>query len=445
MKAEKNSPDGWRAPQRAHALSHHLTLPGSKSLTARELVVASLAEGPSLLKSPLHSRDTALMVAGLEALGATIEAVPGRSEFGPDLRITPFSRSSSPVDAHVDCGLAGTVMRFLPPVAALREGIVHFDGDIAARRRPMKTMVDALTQLGVAVTATNNGLPLTLLSPARVTGTTVTIDASRSSQFVSGLLLCAASMPEGLTVIHRGEKLPSLPHINMTIEVLKNRGVVVETPETGVWSVKATPVEALDVDIEPDLSNAAPFLAAPLITGGRVTIGHWPATTSQVGADVPRLLHAFGATVSFAPGSATIDGGVGWLSGGTVSGVDLDLSHAGELAPTLVTLATLATSPSRFSGIGHLRGHETDRLQALVANITALGGNATEQSDGITVTPAPLDGGVWKSYEDHRMATSGALLGLAVRGVVVDDIGCTDKTLPEFEQLWAALVGSPPS
>ena len=442
MKAQKNSPAGWRAPQRAHALQHHLTLPGSKSLTNRELVVASLAEGPSVLKSPLHSRDTALMVAGLEALGATIEAIPGESEFGPDFLVTPIPPATSPTDARVDCGLAGTVMRFLPPVAALREGIVEFDGDLAARRRPMKTMVEALTQLGVVVDATHNGLPLKLASPARLRGNTVTIDASSSSQFVSGLLLCAARMPEGLTVIHRGERLPSLPHIDMTIEVLHNRGVVVETPETGVWAVKASPLKALDVEIEPDLSNAAPFLAAPLITGGQVTLNRWPGATTQVGADVPRLLEAFGATVSFAPGSATIDGGVGWLSGGSIAGVDLDLSHAGELAPTLVTLATLATSPSRFRGIGHLRGHETDRLRALVSNITALGGTAVEETDGITVTPAPLDGGVWKSFEDHRMATSGALLGLAVRGVVVDDIECTHKTLPEFEQLWANLVGS---
>jgi len=445
MKAPKNSPARWHAPQRAHALHHHLTLPGSKSLTNRELVVAALAEGPSVLKSPLHSRDTALMVAGLEALGATIEAVPGESEFGPDFVVTPIPPATSPAEARVDCGLAGTVMRFLPPVAALREGIVHFDGDLAARRRPMKTMVDALTQLGVAVDASDNGLPLTLTSPARLTTNTVTIDASSSSQFVSGLLLCAARMPEGLTVIHQGQRLPSLPHIDMTIEVLRNRGVVVETPETGVWSVKASPLKARDVEIEPDLSNAAPFLAAPLITGGQITLNRWPGATTQVGADVPRLLEAFGATVSVKPGSATIDGGVGWLSGGSISGVDLDLSHAGELAPTLVALATLATSASRFRGIGHLRGHETDRLHALVSNITALGGSAAEEPDGITVTPAPLDGGVWKTYEDHRMATSGALLGLAVRGVVVDDIECTHKTLPEFEQLWATLVGSQPS
>jgi 3-phosphoshikimate 1-carboxyvinyltransferase len=445
MTTQKNSLEHWIAPQRPRALRHSFTLPGSKSLTNRELVLAALATGPSTLRRPLHSRDTALMIAGLEALGATITEIPGDGEFGPDLRVTPIPPGAHSTDIQIDCGLAGTVMRFLPPVSALFPGTVHFDGDVAARRRPMKTMVDALTQLGVSVEAANDGLPFTMTTPEKLVATTITIDASSSSQFVSGLLLTAARMPGGLTVIHQGERLPSLPHIEMTIEALRHRGVEVHTPQTGVWRVAAGPIEPRDVEIEPDLSNAAPFLAAPLITGGVITLNHWPEITTQVGADVPRLLEAFGATVTRSPGSVTIDGGSGWQNGGTFPGVSLDLSHAGELAPTLVTLATLASTPSQFSGIGHLRGHETDRLQALASNIQALGGEATEEAEGITVIPAPLDGGVWKSYEDHRMATSGALIGLAVRGVVVDDIACTHKTLPEFERLWAELVESPDS
>ena len=443
MTAKKYSPDGWHAPQRPQALKHHVSLPGSKSLTNRELVLAALATGPSTVKRPLHSRDTALMIAGLEALGATITEVWTDNEFGPDLLVTPLSLEDHTTEVHVDCGLAGTVMRFLPPVAALRPGVVHFDGDAAARRRPMDTMVDALTQLGVVVESPTRGLPLTMRSPERLIATTLTIDASSSSQFVSGLLLAAASMPEGLTVIHQGERVPSLPHIDMTLEVLNNRGVRVETPENGVWSVAPGPVSALDVEIEPDLSNAAPFLAAPLITGGTITLQQWPDKTTQVGADVPRLLEAFGAKLTFESGGATIDGGAGWLHGSSFEGVDMDLSHGGELAPTFVTLSTLASSPSRFTGIGHLRGHETDRLLALVSNIEALGGLAVEEPDGITVHPRPLGPGLWKSYEDHRMATSGALIGLAIPGVVVDDIACTQKTLPEFEKLWAHLVESP--
>jgi 3-phosphoshikimate 1-carboxyvinyltransferase len=250
-------------------------------------------------------------------------------------------------------------------------------------------------------------------------------------------------MPAGLTIRHTGATVPSLPHIDMTIQCLAARGVSVANPEPGVWRVEHTEIAPIDVSIEPDLSNAAPFLAAPLITGGRVTLTGWPSFTTQVGASVPALLQHFAATVTIGDGFVTVDGGSGWRSGGVIPGVDLDLGHAGELAPTMISLAALAESPSQFRGIGHIRGHETDRLSALVQNIRVLGGNAEELPDGITVTPVPLDGGEWKAFEDHRMATSGALLGLGIRGVVVDDIGCTAKTLPEFPELWKNMVESP--
>jgi 3-phosphoshikimate 1-carboxyvinyltransferase len=442
MNAQNYSPEGWLAPERGRPLSHALRLPGSKSLTNRELVLAALASGPSTLTHPLHSRDSELMMAGLRALGATITPVGGDGGFGPDISVVPIPENRNVQEVSIACGLAGTVMRFLPPVAALFPVTVHFDGDLAARRRPMQTMMDALTQLGVTVDSTHQGLPFTMTTPPQLSTDTITIDASTSSQFVSGLLLAAPRMPQGLTVIHRGERLPSVPHIDMTIASLRARGVTVESPEPGVWRVQPGPIEPQNTTIEPDLSNAAPFLAAPLITGGTITIHDWPGDTTQVGALVPELLAKFGMTVSYAKTSVTVDGGVGWLHGGTFAGVSLDLSHGGELAPTLVTLAALATSPSRFTGIGHLRGHETDRLGALVGNIQALGGEAFEEPDGLTVIPRPLDGGPWKSFEDHRMATSGALIGLAVRGVIVDDISCTHKTLPEFEVLWRELVES---
>jgi len=251
-----------------------------------------------------------------------------------------------------------------------------------------------------------------------------------------------AKLPEGLTVTHTGSHLPSLPHIEMTLSCLRARGVDVDASTKGVWRVAAGPISAVDVEMEPDLSNAAPFLAAPLITGGKVSIEAWPSQTTQVGADVPRILERFGATVTLSDSTLTLDGGTGWRHGGDIPGVDLDLSHAGELSPTVISLAALASGPSVFRGIGHLRGHETDRLAALVENIRSLGGLAEETPDGIAVTPAPLDGGLWKAFADHRMATSGALLGLGVRGVVVDDISSTGKTLPEFPELWAALVES---
>lgn len=444
MNSSQYSPGGWPAPHRAHPVSHALSLPGSKSLTNRELVLAALATGPSRLRLPLHSRDTALMVDALRSLGVTITSVEGDGAFGPDLMVDPLPTRPAPVRAIIDCGLAGTVMRFIPPVAALIPGTTHLDGDASARRRPMATTLDALRQLGVSIDDGGAGrLPFTMTSPDALTGEHVTIDASQSSQFVSGLLLAGARMPRGLTITHTGDSVPSLPHIEMTIACLRARGVIVHSSSLGVWRVEPGPIAPREVTIEADLSNAAPFLAAALITGGAVTLHGWPETTTQVGADVPSLLEAFGATVTRHAGSVTVDGGAGWSHGATLRAVDLDLSHAGELAPNLVSLATLAEGPSRFRGIGHLRGHETDRLGALVSNIGALGGTATEHPDGIDVVPGALRGGTWKAFEDHRMATSGALLGLAIPGIVVDDIACTAKTLPEFSTLWDALVESP--
>lgn len=443
MDAPKNSPTPWSAPERALPLNYSFTLPGSKSLTNRELVLAAIASGPSVIRAPLHSRDSALMVRALENLGATITPVEGSRPFGPDFQVSPIPLGGKPLKATIDCGLAGTVMRFIPPVAALVAGDIFIDGDLTARRRPMASTLDALTQLGVTIEDEGRGtLPFTMHTSGTITGSEVSIDASASSQFVSGLLLAAPRMPHGLTIRHTGKKLPSLPHIDMTIHCLAHRGVVVDNPEPGVWRVAPSEIAALDVTIEPDLSNAAPFLAAPLITGGKITMTGWPATTTQVGALVPELLERFGATVTLHDGSVTVDGGNGWRSGAVIPGVDMDLGHAGELAPTMISLAALGASPSTFTGIGHIRGHETDRLSALVENIRALGGNATELPDGIQITPAPLDGGEWKAFDDHRMATSGALLGLAVRGVEVDDIHCTAKTLPEFPQLWQSLVES---
>ena len=443
----------WAAPTAVKPLAARLTLPGSKSLTNRELVLAALADGPSLLRRPLHSRDTALMIEGLKQLGVGIEEVPGDGGFGPDLRVTPPTDSDGPEELHggvsIDTGLAGTVMRFLPPVAAFALGPVAIDGDPSARRRPMRTTIQALRDLGIEVDDDGSGtMPFTIHGRGAVEGGELAIDASASSQFVSGLLLAAPRFRRGLTLRHTGASLPSLPHIEMTIATLAARGVIVANPEPGVWVVPAGPIGARDVDIEPDLSNAAPFLAAALVAGGTVTIDGWPDATTQVGAQLEQLLPRFGAVVRRDGRSLTVDGGAGVRSAGNDSGsalpgVTLDLSEAGELAPTLAALAALASGPSRLTGIGHLRGHETDRLAALREDLERLGGSVTELADGLAIEPAPLHGGPWLAYEDHRMATSGALIGLAVDGVEVDDIGTTAKTLPEFPELWAEMLRGP--
>ncbi|HEX4058828.1 MAG TPA: 3-phosphoshikimate 1-carboxyvinyltransferase [Galbitalea sp.] len=428
-------PGPWLAPKATAPVSATLRLPGSKSLTNRELILAAVADGPSLLRAPLHSRDTALMIQSLRALGVRIDEVPGDGTYGPDLLVTPGELEGG---VSIDCGLAGTVMRFVPPLAALALGPVSFDGDPHARTRPMRTMLDALRALGIDINDDGRGaLPFSLYGSGAVAGGELTIDASASSQFVSGLLLVAPRFANGLVLHHAGAQLPSLPHIEMTIATLASRGVVVETPEPGTWIVPASSIAARDVDIEPDLSNAGPFLGAALVAGGSVTISGWPTRTTQVGDRMRDILSDMGARVGFVPtdettGELTVTG-----SGGPHG---VELHEAGELAPTVAAIAAIADSETRLTGIAHLRGHETDRLAALSTQINSLGGDVTETDDGLIIRPAALHGGEWHSYADHRMATAGAMIGLVVPGVEIDDIETTSKTLPQFVALWAELL-----
>jgi 3-phosphoshikimate 1-carboxyvinyltransferase len=426
-----HEPGPWHAPVASGPLSATLQLPGSKSLTNRELVLSALAETPSLLRSPLHSRDTALMIEALRSLGVLIEEVEGTGAFGPDLLVSPAELEGG---SSIDCGLAGTVMRFLPPVAALALGPVSFDGDEGARSRPMRTTIDSLRALGVDVNDDGRGkLPFSLYGTGSVAGGEISIDASASSQFVSGLLLAAPRFEHGLTLRHTGENLPSLAHIEMTIATLAARGVLVENPAPGLWVVPHAPILGRDVDIEPDLSNAGPFLGAALIAGGSVTITGWPESTTQVGAELETILRDLGGEVSRANGAFTVTGT------GAIHGITLD--NASELAPTIAAIAALGDSETVLTGIAHLRGHETDRLAALAAEINGLGGDVSETEDGLVIRPAALHGGAWKSYADHRMATAGALIGLAVQGVEIDDIETTAKTLPQFVELWQDMLG----
>jgi 3-phosphoshikimate 1-carboxyvinyltransferase len=438
MSAEAYSAQsGWPAPPAPGPLAARVLLPGSKSLTNRELVLAALADGPSTLRRPLDARDTDLMAAALAALGAKVDRT------GDSLTVTPGRLRGG---STIDCGLAGTLMRFLPPLAALADGPVRFDGDERARLRPMATTITALRSLGIEVDDDDRGaLPFTVHGSGAVRGGAVTIDASASSQFVSGLLLAAARYDDGLVVTHDGDRLPSLPHIDMTIAALAARGVHVRSerpsPSVARWTVPPGPIRGRDVDIEPDLSNAAPFLAAALVAGGEVAVAGWPERTTQVGDRLRDWLAAYGATVTRRGEDLVVSGGDGVRAGGRLAAVDLDLAEGGELAPTLVGLAAFADGASSFTGIGHLRGHETDRLAALREELTALGAQVDEHADGLTVHPGPLAAfRPWRASADHRMATTGALLGLAVPGLVVDDIATTSKTLPDFPALWAAML-----
>lgn len=421
------SVDLWSAPVTAGPLDALVEVPGSKSLTNRYLVLAALGDGPGRLRGALRSRDTLLMAAALGALGTGVD------EDGSDWVVTPAPRTGG---ATIQCGLAGTVMRFLPAVAALADGPVRFDGDTAALARPMGPVLTALRALGVRVEEHGEPghLPFTVHGRGRLTGGQVDIDASESSQFVSGLLLAAARFERGLTLRHTGRTLPSLPHIEMTVALLREAGVEVDDSRTFIWQVAPGPIAGRDVRVEPDLSNAAPFLCAALVSGGSVSVPGWPSHTTQPGGLLPGILERMGATTS-------LDGDVLTVSGtGAIHGLDLDLHAAGEIAPTIAALAALADSPTRLRGIAHLRGHETDRLAALAAEITRVGGQAEQTSDGLVITPRPLTGAVWRTYEDHRMATAGALIGLRVPGIEVEDVATTAKTLPDFVGLWSDML-----
>ncbi|MDI6022078.1 3-phosphoshikimate 1-carboxyvinyltransferase [Leucobacter sp. UT-8R-CII-1-4] len=439
-------PPHWQAPLANQQLTATVPLPGSKSLTGRELILAALADGPSTLHAPLHSRDTMLMTEALRALDITISAVDHPANaFGPDLRITPAEELIG--STSIECGLAGTVMRFMPAVASLALGPVSFDGDPYARKRPMRPVLEALRTLGADISDDGRGaLPFTVHGTGSLKGGRVELDASLSSQFVSGLLLAAAHFEEGVHVVHTGERLPSVPHIEMTLESLRRRGVQAETVAPGEWRVLPGAIRAINLTIEPDLSNAAPFLAAALVAGGTVSVPNWPLETTQVGDQLRSLLPAFGAEVTTSESGDTQT--VTVRGTGVLRGATLHVPEAGELAPTLIGLAALAAhgtgngdgEASTITGIGHIRHHETDRIAALVNEINALGGDAKELEDGIAVQPATLRGGTWGAYADHRMATTGALIGLRVPELEVDDIESTSKTLPQFTELWENML-----
>ena len=418
----------WLAPTAKGPIDAEVPLPGSKSLTNRELVLSALADEPTLLVAPLKSRDSHLMVEALRSLGTQIKEL----ESG-DLLITPSPFNQR---AMIDCGLAGTVMRFVPPIAALSTAHVHFDGDEAARRRPMSVTISSLRDLGVEVDDRDGALPFLIKGHGSVDGGDLTIDASASSQFVSGLLLAAAKFVNGITLRHQGEHLPSMPHIEMTLDCLRKRGVRVSSPEQAVWRVEPGSIDGGRVVIEPDLSNAGPFLAAAMIAGGSVTIPLWPDSTTQVGDEFDGILQQMGATISRSEKGLTLTGD------GKVHGIEIDLSIGGELAPVVAALAAIADSPSRISGIAHLRGHETDRLAALANEINRIGGVCRETEDGLEIDPSEnLHGGLWHTYEDHRMATAGAIIGLRVPGIEIEDIKTTSKTMPNFDKMWLKMIG----
>ncbi|MGH3509225.1 MAG: 3-phosphoshikimate 1-carboxyvinyltransferase [Nocardioidaceae bacterium] len=413
----------WPAPHPLSPVRGVVTLPGSKSLTNRALLLAALADAPSVVRRALRSRDTELMAAALTALGSTVDTAKD------DWAVTPGPFRG---DVDIDCGLAGTVMRFVPAVAALAQGAVRFSGDARARNRPMGEVLNGLRDLGVEVTGSE--LPFTTHGTGRVRGGRVTIDASASSQFVSALLLAGARYDEGVEVTHVGKPVPSLPHIEMTMAQLRLHGVEADDSEANHWRVLPGTVHAVDVLVEPDLSNAAPFLAAALVTGGAVTVRDWPRETTQAGDALREIVTLLGGVAELADEGLTVRGE------GPLRGIDYDLHDVGELTPAVAAMCALADSPSHLRGIGHIRGHETDRLSALATELNNVGGHVTETDDGLTIRPAPLVAGTFRTHADHRMAHAAVIVGLGVKGIEVEDIATTAKTFPGFAEAWTRLV-----
>ncbi|NUL60643.1 3-phosphoshikimate 1-carboxyvinyltransferase [Brevibacterium luteolum] len=421
----------WPAPRATAPVRATVAVPGSKSLTNRYIALAAVAAEPSTIINPLISRDTELMFAAITALGAEVD----RSTDG-QVTITPLPATASGADAAatVDCGLAGTVMRFIPPLAAATGRSVRIDGDAQAYVRPMDTMIEALRDLGVEITAGATSLPFDLHSPGGVPGGRVEVDASASSQFVSGLLLAGCLFDDGLTLVHTGRSVPSRPHIEMTLETMRLAGIDARATGPDEWTVAPGRPRGFTVTVEPDLSNAATFLAAAIVTGGQVCVPHWPAETTQAGDAFRGLAAEFGAQVAFAAGTLCVTGPE------AVAPIDVDLSAVGELTPVTAAVAACAPGESRLRGIGHLRGHETDRLAALAAELGRLGAEVTEHADALTIHAPARTGGRFETYHDHRMVMAAAVLGLCVDGVEVIDVGTVAKTMPAFTQLWSDML-----
>lgn len=432
----------WPAPSSPGPIDALVRIPGSKSLSARLLYLAAVATGPSTLRGLLDSRDTRLLREALVALGAGITDLADGST-----RITPIEPRRQPLGAPlaIDCGLAGTVMRFLPPLAALVDAPVRFDGDPAARLRPLAPLLDALRTLGARIEFEGQPgfLPFTIRGPIRPPADSrIRVDASASSQFLSALLLVAPLLGAPLLIEAAG-RVVSLPHVEMTCETMRGCGCAVEAlDEDGAaraWRVDPGAPRPFDASVEPDLSNAGPFLAAAMICGGSVRIPDWPERTSQAGDAWRTILPAMGARVRREGSDLVVTG----PDDGRIRGIDIDMSTIGELAPTLAALAACASSPSSIRGVAHLRGHETDRLAALAGELRAAGCGVEELSDGLRITPGPLVPGLRRAYGDHRMATFAALIGLRAPGTTLDDIRATSKTLPGFARMWEDLLAAP--
>lgn len=397
---------------------------GSKSYTNRALIVAALARGPSQLSGALFSDDTRYMAESLRQLGVGVTA----DEDARTLTVQGIAGKVTADRARCFVGNAGTAARFLPAVMALGSGVYEIDGIARMRERPIAPLVDALTRLGVRIEALGQPgcFPLRIHGGA-LRGGRVSISGNVSSQYVSGLMLAAPAMADGLTIDIEGE-LVSRPYLEMTAQLMRDFGASVAQPTARSFAIATGGYDGRAYGIEPDASAASYFFGAAAITGGRVRVSGLGTRSLQGDRGLVHILAEMGCTVREGDDFTELTG----PAPGTLRGVEVDMADLSDVAQTLAVVAPFATSPTRVTGIGFIRRKETDRIGAVVRELTRLGVRAVEEEDGFVVHPgAPTPGDV-DTYDDHRMAMSFALIGLVRPGIRIRDPRCVSKTFPTY-------------
>lgn len=398
-----------------------VVLPGSKSITNRALVAASLATGRSVITNALDAEDTRAMIDCCRGLGAVIDGEPGAGA----LIVDGTGGEVDAAGATLWVRQSGTTARFLLPLAARSLGGATVDGDGQIRARPQGDLLAALESLGARIEDADDGRLPVRFGPATLRGGTVRIPASASSQFVSGLLLCAPTLPVGLEIELTGD-IVSAPYLEMTVAVMRRFGARVETDSHRRYLVEPGGYRATELAVEPDASTASYFFAAAAACGGRVGVVGLGADSIQGDTAFVDVLEGMGATVARGADRIEVRGPE------TLTGIEVSMRDCSDTAPTLAAIAPLAEGTVRVREIGFIRAKESDRIAAVVAELGRLGVEATDDGDGFTVVPGTPHGGVVETYDDHRIAMAFTVLGLAVPGVRIADPECVTKTFPAF-------------
>ena len=427
--------DPFAVPPCPRAIHGSIRPPGSKSITNRALVCAALADGESLLTGALDSQDTRVMAAGLQALGVGVDA----DWTSGAIRVRGTAGRISAPEGTIDCAASGTTMRFLSAVCALGHGAFRLDGTTRMRQRPIGDLLDALRALGVeAVAESPGGCPPVVIRSRGIEGGLARVRGGTSSQFASGLAMIAPCLPRGLRIEFEGERV-SVPYLEMTRRVMESFGAQCSAVGERGWQIDASGYRGRSYAVEPDASAASYFLAAAAITGGSVRVEGLSRRSMQGDVAFAEALGRMGCAVSWEEGA----GDAVTVTGRAVRGIDIDMNAISDTVPTLAVVALFADGRTTIRNVAHIRDKETDRIGDLVCEIRRLGGVVTEHADGLVIGPdaaARLRGGTVRTYDDHRMAMSLALVGLRVPGVLVSDPGCVGKTFPDYWERLAEIT-----